>query len=56
VGFVGVFHGLPGKLVPGFVVFFAVVGGCYTVGLCGEIMELRGSLMRIFWHALSPEE
>jgi hypothetical protein len=35
------------------VVFFAVVGGSYPVGMCGQFMKLRGSPMRILRHNTS---
>ncbi len=48
----GVFHGLPGKFVPGLMVFFAVVRRGNTVCVRGEIVVLRGFLVRVFWHIL----
>ena len=48
----GVFQGLPGMFVCGLVVFFAVMRRGDTVCVCGEIVELCSSLMRVFWHIL----
>ena len=50
VGLGGVFQGLPGILVPGHMVFFAVVRGGNPVRVRGEIVELGGSLVHVFWH------
>lgn len=52
----GVFHGLPGKFVAALMILFAVMCGSGTVSVCGKFVELRGSLMRIFWHVASPPE
>ena len=41
----GVFHGLPGMLVPSHVVFFVVVRCSDAVCVRGEIVKLRGSLV-----------
>ena len=46
----GVFQGLPGILVPSHMIFFAVVRRGNTMCVRGEIVELRGSLMHVFWH------
>jgi hypothetical protein len=35
-------------------ILFAVVCGGHAVGLRGEIVKLGCSLMRIFWHTISP--
>jgi hypothetical protein len=48
--FVGVLHGLPGMLVAGEVILFAVVCGGGTVGVRGHFVEFGGSLMRIVVH------
>ena len=45
----GVFHGLPGIVVPSLMVFFAVVHCGNTVCVRGEIVELYSSLMLVFW-------
>jgi hypothetical protein len=37
-------------LVPGLVIFFPMVRGGSTVRVCGEFMELGGSLVRVIWH------
>ena len=34
----------------GLVIFFAVMHRGDTVGVCGKIVEFRGSLVRILWH------
>jgi hypothetical protein len=39
------FHGLAGKFSPGFMVFFAVMGSGHAMGLRGEIVKLRCSLV-----------
>ena len=51
--FIGMFHGLLGMLVPGQVIFFPVMRGGGAVRVRSEFMELRGSLMRVIWHAAS---
>ena len=48
----GVFHGLPEIVMRSLTVFFGVIRHSNTVCVCGKIVELRGSLMRAFWHAL----
>ena len=52
-GFIGMFHGLLGMLAPGLVIFFSVVRGGSTVRVCGEFVELGGSLVRVTWHNIS---
>jgi hypothetical protein len=52
-GFVGMFQRLFGMLLPGLVVFFSVVYGSGTVCMCGEFVELGGSLVRVIWHGSS---
>lgn len=47
-----VFQGLPGILMPGFVVLLFVVHGSNAMSVCGEIVELCGSLVRVVWHIL----
>jgi len=47
----GMFHGLPGMLVPGLVIFFSMVRGGGTVRVCGEFVELGSSLVRVIWHS-----
>ena len=51
--FIGMFQGLSGMLLSGLVVFFAVVCGSGTVRVCGEFVELSGSLVRVTWHGIS---
>ena len=52
-GFIGMFHGLLGMLVPSLVIFFSVVCGGSTVRMCGEFVELGGSLVCVTWHNIS---
>jgi len=51
--FVGMFQRLFGVLLSGLVVFFSVVCGSRTVRVCGEFVELGGSLVRVIWHGIS---
>ncbi|MGD0907080.1 MAG: hypothetical protein ABSA96_05835 [Candidatus Acidiferrales bacterium] len=48
-----VFQCLPGMLLACLVVFFAVMRGSYTVGMCCQFMKLRGSPMRVLRHGTS---
>jgi len=41
-------------LVPGLMILFAVLNGRRAVCVCGEIMKLRGSLVKLIWHGLLP--
>jgi hypothetical protein len=50
--FSGVFQGLPGMFLPGFMVFFAVVRRSRTVRVGGQIVQFRGSIVHIFWHSI----
>ena len=50
VSFGGVFQGLPGMLLSGLMIFLTVVRRGNTVCVRGEIVELRGSLVHVFWH------
>jgi hypothetical protein len=43
-------------LVPGHMVFFAVMGSGNAMCVRRQIVKFRGSLMRVFWHAVSPVE
>ena len=52
----GVFQGLPRMLVPAHMVFFAVMGSGNAMRVRGQIVKFCGSLMRVFWHAVSPLE
>ena len=47
-----IFHRLFGEFVTRQVIFLAVMRRGNTVGVRGEIVKFRGSLMRIFWHKL----
>ena len=51
--FIGMFQRLFGMFLSGLVVFFSVVCGSGTVRVCGEFVELGGSLVRVLWHGLS---
>lgn len=42
-----------GMLMPGLVIFFAVVRRRNAVCVCGEFVEFGGSLMRVIWHSVS---
>ena len=44
-GFVGMFQSLPGVLVASLMIFFFVVNGGGAVRVCGELVELGGSLV-----------
>ena len=48
---IGIFHGLPGVLVPGLMIFFPMVRGGRTVRVCGEFVEFSSSLVRVIWHS-----
>jgi hypothetical protein len=37
-------------LVSGLMIFFPVVRGGSTVGVCGEFVEFGSSLVRVIWH------
>jgi hypothetical protein len=50
VSFGGMFHGLLGMFVASLVVTFIVMRGSGAVSVCGEIMELGRSLVRLVWH------
>jgi len=45
--FIGIFQRLFGMLVSGLVIFFAVVRGGSTVGVCGEFVVFGSSLVRV---------
>jgi hypothetical protein len=49
----GVFQGLPGILVPGHMITFAVLRCGNTVCVRGEIVKLCGSLVRVLRHMLA---
>ena len=51
--FIGVFQRLFGIFVSGLVIFFPVVHGGSTVGVCGEFMELGSLSVRVIWHSVS---
>ena len=51
--FIGMFHCSHGMLVCGLVIFFPVVRGGSTVGVCGEFVEFGSSLVRVIWHCFS---
>ena len=51
--FMGVFQRLLGIFVSGLVIFFPVVHGGSTVGVCGEFMEFGGPSVRVIWHNVS---
>jgi len=46
------FQGLFGKLASSLVILFSVVGGCSTVGVCGEFVEFSSLLVRVMWHSV----
>jgi hypothetical protein len=46
----GMFHGFPGVLVPGLMIFFPVVRGGSTVRVRCEFVEFGCSLMRVIGH------
>jgi hypothetical protein len=50
--FIGMFHGLPGMLLAGLVIFFSVMHGGSTVRVGGELVKFRSSLVRISWHSV----
>ena len=43
-------QGLLGMLVPGLVIFLAVVRGRSAMSVGGEFMEFCSSLVRVIWH------
>jgi len=49
-GFVGMFQSLSGVLVSSLMIFFSVVSGGGAVRVCGELVVLGGSLVRVIWH------
>jgi hypothetical protein len=49
-GFVGMFQSLSGVLMTSLMIFFSVVSGGGAVRVCGEFVELGGSLVRVIWH------
>lgn len=51
--FIGIFQRLFGMLVSGLVIFFSVVRGGSTVGVCGEFVVFGSSLVRLIWHSVS---
>jgi hypothetical protein len=51
---IGMFHCLLGMLVSGLVILFPVMRGGGTVRVCGEFVELGGSLVRVIWHCFFP--
>jgi hypothetical protein len=51
--FMGVFQRLLGIFVSGLVIFFPMVHGGSTVGVCGEFMEFGGPSVRVIWHSVS---
>ena len=52
VGFLGVFHGLPGQLAPAQVISFLVMRRGGTVRMGGKFVEFGGSSMGIARHTL----
>ena len=48
--FVGMLQGLLGMLVPGLVIFLAVMRGSSAMSVGGEFMEFCSSLVRVIWH------
>jgi hypothetical protein len=51
--FIGMFQRLFGMLVSGLVIFFSVMRGGSTVGVCGEFVVFGSSLVRVAWHGVS---
>ena len=51
-GFIRMFECLLGVLVSGLVIFLAMMRRGNAVRVRCEIVELRGSLMHVFWHML----
>ncbi len=51
--FIGMFQRLFGMLVSGLVIFFSVMRGGRTVGVCGEFVVFGSSLVRVAWHSVS---
>jgi hypothetical protein len=51
-GFGRVFQGLPGMLVSGQMIFFAVVHGGSAVRVGSLFVELGSSLVRVIWHSI----
>jgi hypothetical protein len=49
--FGGMFHRLPGMLLPGLVIFLAVMRGSGAMRVCGEFVEFGSSLVRLTWHS-----
>jgi len=47
-----VFHRLLGMFVTRLMILFAMMRRGSTVSVCGKLVELRGSLMRIVWHTV----
>jgi hypothetical protein len=45
-----VFHRLFRRLVSALVIFLAVMRCGNTMNMCGKIVQLSGSLVRVFWH------
>ncbi|HEY4742526.1 MAG TPA: hypothetical protein VIH76_18150 [Candidatus Acidoferrales bacterium] len=52
ISLVGMFQGLPGKLVAGLMIAFAVVRGGNAMRVGGELVEFGGALVRIVWHVI----
>jgi hypothetical protein len=50
---IGMLQRLFGMLVSGLVIFFPVVRGGNTVGVCCEIVQFCGSLVCVFCHGVS---
>jgi hypothetical protein len=55
VRFGGMFQGLPGKFVCGLMVLFVMMCGGSAMCMRGKIVKLRGPLVRVIWHNVSPE-
>ena len=51
--FIGMFQRLFRMLVSGLVIFFSVMRGGSTVGVCGEFVVFGSSLVRVAWHGVS---
>jgi hypothetical protein len=45
VSLLGVFKGLSGQLLPGFMILLVMRYGCTPMSVCGKVMQLGGSLM-----------
>jgi hypothetical protein len=52
-GFTRMFQRLFGKLMSGLVIFFPMVRGGSSVGVCGEFVEFGSLFVRLTWHNVS---